>query len=59
MNAMKQRVEEARRHWNAGDLAGYLTLYDESIRLHGYSPEPMTKAAVAAFYQPSAAVGVS
>ena len=29
MNAMKQRVEEARQHWNAGDLAGYLTLYDE------------------------------
>jgi predicted ester cyclase len=51
MNAMKQRVEEARQHWNAGDLAGYLTLYDESIRLHGYAPEPMTKAAVVAFYQ--------
>ena len=21
--------------WNAGDLAGYLALYDASIRLHG------------------------
>ena len=51
MNALNQRVEEARQRWNAGDLAGYLTLYDESIRLHGYAPEPMTKAAVVAFYQ--------
>jgi hypothetical protein len=37
--------------WNGGDLAGYLALYDESIRLHGYSPEPMSKAEVAGFYQ--------
>ena len=28
--------------WNAGDLDGYLTLYDEGILLHGYSPEPRT-----------------
>jgi hypothetical protein len=51
MNALKQRVEEARQRWNADDHAGYLTLYDESIRLHGYAPEPMTKAVVVAFYQ--------
>jgi predicted ester cyclase len=36
--------------WNAGDLDGYLEIYDEDIRLHGYSPEPMDKAAVRAFY---------
>lgn len=36
--------------WNANDLDGYLQLYDEGIQLHGYSPEPMDKAAVRAFY---------
>lgn len=43
-----QRAFEA---WNARDLDGYLALYDDSIRLHGYSPEPMDKSAVRAFYQ--------
>jgi predicted ester cyclase len=37
--------------WNAGDLDGYLRLYDEGIRLHGYSPEPMGKAQVRGFYE--------
>jgi len=37
--------------WNAGDLDGYLTLYDESIRLHGYAPVPLDKAGVRGFYQ--------
>ena len=45
------RVERARQAWNAGDLAGYLGLYDERIRLHGYSPEPMGKAEATAFYE--------
>lgn len=45
------RVEQARQRWNAGDLPGYLSLYDESIKLHGYTPEPMNKAAVTGFYQ--------
>jgi predicted ester cyclase len=45
------RVERARRCWNAGDLPGYLSLYDDAIRLHGYTPEPMTKQAVTDFYQ--------
>jgi predicted ester cyclase len=45
------RVEAARQSWNAGDLAGYLTLYDEGIRLHGYSPAPMGKTEAAGFYQ--------
>ena len=44
-------VERAKNAWNKGDLAGYLSLYDDSIRLHGYSPEPMDKAAVRAFYE--------
>jgi hypothetical protein len=51
MNANAARVEQARQRWNAGDLPGYLSLYDESIKLHGYTPEPMSKAEVTGFYQ--------
>jgi predicted ester cyclase len=40
----------ALERWNAGDLDGYLALYDERIRLHGYSPEPMSKVEVREFY---------
>ena len=40
----------AQAGWNAGDLDGYLELYAEDIRLHGYSPEPMGKPEVRAFY---------
>ena len=43
-----QRAFEA---WNGGNLPGYLELYDESIKLHGYAPEPMDKTAVRAFYE--------
>lgn len=39
--------------WNRGDLSSYLQLYDEGIRLHGYSPEPMDKASVRKFYEES------
>ena len=45
------RVEQARQRWNAGDLPGYLSLYGEAIKLHGYTPEPMSKPAVTGFYQ--------
>jgi predicted ester cyclase len=41
---------DAITHWNAGNLAGHLNMFDDRIRLHGYSPEPMDKAAVAGFY---------
>jgi predicted ester cyclase len=51
MTDLVAAVEKARNSWNEGDLAGYLSLYDTSIRLHGYSPEPMGKAAVKAFYE--------
>lgn len=37
--------------WNAGDLDGYLQLYAEDVRLHGYTPEAMDKTAVRAFYE--------
>lgn len=44
-------LSAALESWNAGDLDGYLALYDERIGLHGYSPEPMDKAQVRGFYQ--------
>jgi hypothetical protein len=37
--------------WNAGDLDGYLIMYDDSVRLYGYSPEPLDKAGVIARYK--------
>jgi len=46
--AILQRAFEA---WNARDLDGYLNLYDDSIKLHGYSPQPMDKVSVRGFYQ--------
>lgn len=51
MGSNKDVLLHAVERWNAGDLDGYLTLYDASIRLHGYSPEPMDKAGVTEFYK--------
>ena len=51
MTIAQDALKAARASWNAGDLDGYLELYDESIRLHGYSPEPMGKAEVREFYE--------
>ena len=53
MATPQEALSVAIERWNAGDLDGYLALYDESIRLHGYSPEPMSKAEVRAFYEGS------
>jgi steroid delta-isomerase-like uncharacterized protein len=51
MSTQTDAVEHARQRWNAGDLPGYLALYGEGIRLHGYTPQPMGKAEVEAFYR--------
>lgn len=51
MTGPQQALSAALDSWNAGDLDGYLRLYDEGIRLHGYSPEPMDKVQVRGFYQ--------
>ena len=51
MNDIAARVEQARQAWNDGDLAGYLDLYDDTIRLHGYAPEAMDKSSVEGFYR--------
>src|SRR5262245_39474471 len=37
--------------WNADDLDGYLSMYHESVRLHGYSPEPLDKSGVVSRYK--------
>jgi steroid delta-isomerase-like uncharacterized protein len=41
----------AAERWNAGDLTGYLRIYHDDIRLHGYGPEPLDRAGVQAFYE--------
>jgi steroid delta-isomerase-like uncharacterized protein len=46
-----ERLEQAIGAWNRGDLAGYLTLYDDDVVLHGYGPAPMDKPAVTGFYE--------
>ena len=51
MATNREILSSALQCWNAGDLEGYLSLYDDSIRLHGYSPQPMGKAEVRQFYQ--------
>jgi predicted ester cyclase len=44
-------LQQAVDAWNQGNLPGYLRLYDDRVRLHGYAPEPMDKAALTGFYQ--------
>ncbi len=51
MPTPQEALSAAIDRWNAGDLDGYLSLYDEGIRLHGYSPEPMDKTQVRSFYE--------
>jgi predicted ester cyclase len=51
MATPREALTRACERWNAGDLNGYLSLYDEGIALHGYSPEPMDKSQVRAFYE--------
>jgi predicted ester cyclase len=51
MSNRTDAVESARKRWNAGDLPGYLALYGDGIRLHGYTPVAMGKVEVEAFYR--------
>jgi hypothetical protein len=37
-------------HWNTGDLTAYFDLYDDSLRLHGFGPEPIGKEEARGFY---------
>ena len=51
MSTQRKAFDRAIDSWNAGDLAGYLELYDDRILLHGYADAPMGKAEVTSFYQ--------
>src|SRR5688572_4866924 len=50
MNEMRAALLRARDAWNRGDLDGYLELYHPEIKLHGYTPEAMSKSEVRGFY---------
>jgi predicted ester cyclase len=50
MTGLERALRDAIARWNEGDLDGYLALYDEGVKLYGYSPEPMNQAAVRHFY---------
>ncbi len=51
MPTAQDALSAAQASWNAGDLDAYLTLYDERIRLHGYTPQAMDKREARAFYE--------
>jgi hypothetical protein len=55
MSGPREALSAAVDSWNVGGLDGYLRPYDEGIRLHGYSPEPMGMAQVRGFYEASSA----
>jgi predicted ester cyclase len=50
MPSSQENLDRAQERWNAGDLEGYLELYDDSATLHGLSPEPMDKDGARALY---------
>jgi predicted ester cyclase len=43
-------LDQAISRWNAGDLEGYLSLYDPTVRLHGYTPDALDRTQVQQFY---------
>lgn len=44
-------LTQAIDRWNAGDLDGYLRIYDDEVRIHGFAPQPLDKLAVRGFYE--------
>ena len=51
MSSNRSTFDTAIAAWNAGDLDGYLRLYDPSVQLHGYSEAPLGLDDVRGFYQ--------
>lgn len=49
MSTNRTAFERAVERWNAGDLDGYLELYDDGLVFHGTPPRG--KAETAAFYR--------
>jgi hypothetical protein len=50
MAMVERALERAIARWNDGDLERYLELYDERLKLHGYSVEPLSKSDTAKRY---------
>jgi len=44
-------LHAAGAHWNAGDLEGYLALYDPDVVLHGYAGVELDLSGIRRFYQ--------
>ena len=51
MGLNRTTFDRAIAAWNAGDLDGYLRLYDPDVALHGYADRPMLLAEVRGFYE--------
>ncbi|MGZ6912809.1 MAG: ester cyclase [Acidimicrobiia bacterium] len=51
MSLNRDRLQQSVAAWNAGDLHGYLELYDPAVRLHGYSDRPLGFDEVRGFYE--------
>lgn len=47
---MKTTVLAAAAAWNAGDVDGYLSMFDSSLSHHGLGPEPLDEDGNRAFY---------
>jgi predicted ester cyclase len=47
----KDVVRAGLERWNAGDLDGYMALYDPACVTHGLAPEPVDVAGLRAFYE--------
>jgi predicted ester cyclase len=51
MATPQEALAAALEKWNAGDLDGYLELYDERLQLYGLAPQPLGLAEVRGFYE--------
>jgi len=50
MTEQQEAVGKAVAAFNAGDLDSYMELYDPSVTLHGYAPEPIDFKGAKGFY---------
>jgi predicted ester cyclase len=51
MSTNRATFDRAIAAWNAGDLDGYLGLYDRSVLLYGYADHPLRFDEVRGFYE--------
>lgn len=50
MSEQQEAVGKAVAAYNAGDIGTYMELYDPSVTLHGYAPEPIDYESGKGFY---------